>query len=215
MEFLRIGQIEHFYVLHLFGSTMDAFIQSREYNVHWFFHQHTVVHCMVHWLPRLAANSKGTSTGTSLVVCCKTFLVVVSRYMEPLQVYRARWSDTGWAESEVGGRTMPPTELVVDDGVGDTSNGSESCKAIQQPAPEDILSNNRALYLTRDLHAATKTVWSILLDCKHSSFPDVATTCGMLYIALLRATHVHCSKLSKTCHQLLKVDGEEVDKSEL
>lgn len=170
---------------------------------------------MVHWLLRLAANPKGTSNGTSLAVCCKTFLVVVSRYQEPLQAHKAQWCGTGWAESEVAGRTVPPTESIVHDEVSDTLNGSETCKAIQGLAPEDNLSNDRALYLTQDLHIATKTVWSILVGGKHLSFPDVATTCGMLYIVLLRVTHLHCSKLSKACHQLLNVDGEEVDKSEL
>ena len=170
---------------------------------------------MVQWLSRLAASSKETSSGTSLVVCCKTFLVVVSKYLEPLQAHKVQLSGAGWVESGTGGRTLAPTESVVVDSVGDISNGSETCKAISEPATEDSLSSDRAPYLTEDLHTAAKAIWSILADAKHTSFPDVATTCGMLYIVLLRVTHLHWSELNKTCHQLLKVDGEEVDKSEL
>ena len=174
-----------------------------------------MIRCIVHWLPRLAASSKEASNGTALVVCCKTFLVVVSRYVEPLQMYSAQGNDPEWVESEVGGVTVSTPGTTAEYGVGDTSTGNKTPRAVREPALDNDLYHIGALHLAEDLQTATETVWSILADGKCSSFPDVATTCGMLYTVLLRVTHRPDSRLSKACHQVLKADGQAVDHREL
>ena len=171
---------------------------------------HAVIHCIVYWLPRLTVSLREAGNGTVLAVCCKTFLVVLSRYLEPLKVYSVQGSDLEWVESEFG---RVATEMFDEDCGAMT--GGEASRAVEEPTLEDDLSDVGAPRLAEDLKIATGAVWSILADGKCSSFPDVATTCGMLYSVLLRITHQHDSSLSKTCHQVLKVDGPAVDCCEL
>lgn len=135
--------------------------------------------------------------------------------MEPLQVYGAQGSDPEWAESEVSRVTISTPEMIAEYGVGDTSTGNKSSRAVREPALDNDLYHIGALRLAEDLQTATKTVWNILADGKCSSFPDVATTCGMLYAVLLRITHRPDSRLNKTCHQVLKADGQAADYCEL
>jgi len=148
-------------------------------------------------------------------VCCKTFLAVVSRYVEPLRVYSVKGSDPEWVESEIGRVTPVTPEMIAEYEVDVTLTGSETLRADRDQALVDGVSAAGALRLAQDLQSAVNAVWSILADSKCSSLPDVATTCGMLYAVLLRITHQTDSSLGKTCHQALEAEGEAVDYREL